>query len=631
MKDYSLKTKIFVIFSIPVIVILFFAYNSIKYEYSKLHHAEIVTNSSKITKTIINLVKNIQLERGLSAGHIIATDKTKIKPKLLKQYKKTDEIIKNFFLVTHNHKCKMIDKKAKPYIHKIKKELKNIEHIRKEVLNSSIKFKDEIKYYSSLNKKLMLIMKRINFVNKNYNIDSVALIQIETIKELEGLQRAHIYYQLLGKSDALLQKDLHSFEYRKQNAIDDFLLNASTKSIEIYKKNIPKDILKKLEACKTGIINSKINKLNATECFELSTKYIQTLNNSSKEIFENYLLESHMVERNAINSLYLILFLWLSSFVALGVMFYVLANTLKKEESYINKLRIASYAFDSQEAMVITDKDAYIVEVNKAFSQITGYTPQEAIGNKTNILKSGKHDKEFFEKMWQDITTKGRWHGEIFNKRKNGEIYPESLSITAIKNDNGEVLNYIAQFMDISDIKKAQKEAEFLANHDFLTNILNRRSLIQRLQEEFQRASRHNFKHAFLFIDLDNFKKINDTYGHSVGDMLIIEVSKRLKSSLRKGDILARISGDEFGIIALNIDEASTDKAIDIICNKILALISKEFILEGNIINISSSIGVKIFPNKDKNIQDVITHADAAMYMAKHNGKNNYVLYHQTN
>jgi diguanylate cyclase (GGDEF)-like protein len=231
--------------------------------------------------------------------------------------------------------------------------------------------------------------------------------------------------------------------------------------------------------------------------------------------------------------------------------------------------------------------------------------------------------------MWDDILTSGHWQGEIYNKRKNGDIFPERLSITAIKDDDGKTTHYIAQFIDLTDIKKAQKTTEYQANHDFLTSLLNKKSFIQRMDEEFGKATRHNFKHALLFIDLDNFKAVNDNYGHNIGDMLIIEVAKRLNKSIRDGDISARLSGDEFAIVLLNInkDMDTAAKEVSVICNKILQIISDKFILENNIINISLSIGIKIFPSNEKTVQDIITHADTAMYRAKHKGKNQFVFF----
>jgi len=626
MNKYSLQSKIYLIFAIPIIAIVFFAFISIHNEYLKLQNAHIVKESSQVTKVLINLIKNIQIERGLGAGYIVTKDKNSYKKNLLQHYKQTNQSYNEFLKVLSNSKINN-DFKTIQITNNIKNEITNIDQVRDKILNSSITFSDEIKYYSYINKNIIFLIKLINKINRNYNVETNALIQIETIKEVAGLQRANIYYQLLGGLNEKLQRKLHILEVKKQNIIDELLLTASKKSKNIYRSNLSNKIIEELEQCKNGLLNGLLTSKDATRCFNISTTYIKTLNNSSIEILLNYLKESKKVEEDALKYLSIIIMIWFASLISLFIILYILTSYIKKEVLNINKLRIASYAFDSQEAMVITDKDANIIEVNKAFTNITGYTALEAIGKNANLLKSDKHDIYFFQKMWDSIITNGKWHGEIYNKRKNAEIYPERLSITAIKDDKGNTLNYIAQFLDISDIKKAQKEAEFQASHDFLTGALNRRHLLQRLHEEFHKAVRHSFVHAFLFIDLDHFKTVNDKFGHNIGDLLIIEVINRLKKVLREGDVLARISGDEFGIITLNLEDKNEIKAVDTICKKILKLISTEFILEGNKINISSSIGVKLFPNKEKNIQDIITHADTAMYMAKHDGKNRYILY----
>ncbi len=182
------------------------------------------------------------------------------------------------------------------------------------------------------------------------------------------------------------------------------------------------------------------------------------------------------------------------------------------------------------------------------------------------------------------------------------------LSITAIKNEHNITTHYIAQFIDISEIKKAQQLAQHQADHDFLTGLLNRKSLLQRLNEEFIKAKRHKFVHAFLFIDLDNFKSINDNYGHDIGDKVIVEIAKRLKNMLREGDIVARISGDEFGVILLNLNanESQAAQTVKQICDKILQSISEELLIDKHKLSISSSIGIKMFPENEKCMNDVI-------------------------
>jgi len=292
-------------------------------------------------------------------------------------------------------------------------------------------------------------------------------------------------------------------------------------------------------------------------------------------------------------------------------------------------LRIASYAFDAQEAMTITDIHANIIKVNQAFIDITGYSAEEVIGKNPRVLQSSQHDKYFYQQMWEDLSKKGKWKGEIYNQRKNGEIYPEILSITAIKDEKEMVTHYIAQFLDISHIKNAQKEAEYKAQHDVLTGIANRAKLLEETEIAFTRARRSNIQHAFMFLDIDNFKQVNDFYGHSVGDTLLIEIASRLKSSIREGDILARLGGDEFAIIALDLDENEhiSVKKASLLAEKIQYAMSKSIIIDSQSFDITFSIGIKLFPDHEKSAQEVISHADIAMYQAKKLGRNQFAFF----
>ncbi len=292
-------------------------------------------------------------------------------------------------------------------------------------------------------------------------------------------------------------------------------------------------------------------------------------------------------------------------------------------------LRIASYAFDAQEAMTITDINANIIKVNKAFSEITGYSAEEVIGKNPKVLQSSYHKPYFYQQMWQELKETGKWKGEIYNKRKNGNIYPEMLSITAIKDENNITTNYIAQFLDISDIKNAQKEAEYKAQHDNLTNTINREKLLQETEKAFNRGKRTNIQHAFLFLDIDNFKQVNDFYGHKVGDELLIKIALKLKASLRDGDILARLGGDEFAIVAIELDytESNAVKKATKLVKKIQQIMLEPIIIDSQSFEITFSIGIKLFPNHEKTYLDVVSHADIAMYQAKKSGRNQFAFF----
>ena len=289
-----------------------------------------------------------------------------------------------------------------------------------------------------------------------------------------------------------------------------------------------------------------------------------------------------------------------------------------------DELRIAAIAFESQEAMFITDAKQIILKANQAFTRITGYSAEEVIGNTPAILKSGSHDKKFYETIWGDLNRYGFWTGEIWNKRKNGELYPEWLSISAVLDANGQISNYVAAFTDISTIKNFEEIIHNLVFYDPLTKLPNRRLLIERLQQAINASSRHLNHGAILFIDLDNFKNLNDIKGYDIGDLLLIEVAKRLQLYMSNGDIAACLGGDDFAVVLseLSIEYEQAAAQAESTAEKIRIALSNPFNLQGMEYLVTSSIGISLFRNHDIKIDDLLKHADTAMYQAKLSGRN---------
>ncbi len=285
-------------------------------------------------------------------------------------------------------------------------------------------------------------------------------------------------------------------------------------------------------------------------------------------------------------------------------------------------LRIAAIAFESQEGMIITDANATILRVNKAFTQITGYSAKEVIGRNPNILSAANRGEGFHESMWQSLKDTGRWSGEIWNKRKNGELFPEQLTITAVKNDHGQVTNYVGSLVDITERKLSQDKIQQLAYYDQLTGLPNRQLFQDRLDQSARRVSRNHSTLALLFIDLDKFKEVNDTLGHFKGDLLLIEAAKRIQRHVRETDTFARLGGDEFAIILHEYGDVSS---IDRVVESVLDEMSRPFDLDdGAMGHISCSIGIALYPQDAGSIQDLVKHADQAMYAAKDAGRNRF-------
>ena len=289
-----------------------------------------------------------------------------------------------------------------------------------------------------------------------------------------------------------------------------------------------------------------------------------------------------------------------------------------------NELRIAATAFESQEGMVIMDATKTILRVNRAFTNITGYTPEEIIGKTPQILNSGSQDTNFYTTMWQHIDHTGSWKDEIWNQRKNGEIYPELLTITAVEDYNGIITNYVATMTDITQRKAAEKEIKNLAFYDSLTRLPNRRLLLDRLKQVLISSMRKSKKYALLFIDLDNFKILNDTLGHDIGDLLLQQVAQRLVSYVRENDTVARLGGDEFVVILEDLNEHTLEALAqtEAIGNKILSTLNQPYQLAKHKFHSASSIGAILIDGHQQTADELLKQADIAMYQAKKPGRN---------
>jgi len=284
-----------------------------------------------------------------------------------------------------------------------------------------------------------------------------------------------------------------------------------------------------------------------------------------------------------------------------------------------DQLRITARVFDrAGEAIIVSDPNGIIQTVNAAFTRISGYSSEEAVGQRTTLLKSGLHSPEFYESMWQSLLNKGFWQGEISNRRKNGEVYPEWLTINSVSNDRGELEHYVAVFSDISQLKDSQRRAEYLSTHDALTGLPNRSLFNDRLRQAIALARRSQQRVAALFIDLDNFKTINDTLGHDVGDHLLKECALRLRQVVRDVDTVSRVGGDEFIAMLVGCDLEATS----LVANRIVDEMAASFDIGVRRLFVSASIGVAFFPEDGVDSDSLIKAADAAMYRAKESGRN---------
>jgi len=306
------------------------------------------------------------------------------------------------------------------------------------------------------------------------------------------------------------------------------------------------------------------------------------------------------------------------------VTFFDLTDRLRGEV----KSRLAATMFEStHEGVMITDANSRILAVNAAFSRVTGFEEEEAIGRTPELLQSGRHGPDFYAAIWQALDEMGHWQGEIWNRRKTGEIYPELLSISAVHDQHGAVCNYVGVFTDISQIKESEAKLAHLAHYDPLTGLPNRLLLSSRLQHAIEQAQRQTYRVAVLFLDLDRFKNVNDSLGHQAGDELLRSVTERLAHRLRAEDTLARLGGDEFVVLLERLHEPR-DAAL--VARTMLDALADPFILSrGHEVYIGASIGISLYPDDGTDVPQLIQHADVAMYQAKDQGRNAYGFYTQ--
>lgn len=295
---------------------------------------------------------------------------------------------------------------------------------------------------------------------------------------------------------------------------------------------------------------------------------------------------------------------------------------LKETEA---KLELAACVFENTlDGVLITDADGIILSVNPAFTEITGYTAEEAVGHNPRILQSNRHDRSFYTSMWKQIITEGRWNGEIWNRRKDGDLCRERMTISMVRDADGEPVRYVSVFSDITALWRKDEHIKHLAFHDALTDLPNRTLLMDRINQRIINSKREQCNMALLFLDLDGFKLVNDQYGHNVGDDLLKEVAKRLLGLVRQSDIVARLGGDEF-IVVLNNPKGI--EKITSIATSVVSSINEPMEILGEVLRVGASVGIAMFPADASTSAELIKNADTAMYVAKNSGRNKISFY----
>lgn len=297
------------------------------------------------------------------------------------------------------------------------------------------------------------------------------------------------------------------------------------------------------------------------------------------------------------------------------VILYDISDRKKAEE----RLKMPGRVFNqAHEGILITDAEGHIVDVNPAFSEITGYTREEVIGKNPSVLRSDKHSRLFYQEMWNSLHDHGLWQGEIWNRKKNGELYAELLTISALVDEHGDTVNYLGLFSDITQSKEQQQALEMMAHYDMLTQLPNRSLFVDRFKQAIAHSNRHHSLLAVVFLDLDGFKPVNDRYGHDTGDQLLIEVAQRIKASIRQDDTASRLGGDEFVLL---LNDISSLEHCERLIRRIRHSIELPYLLDGDNISLSASLGITLYPLDQADADTLLRHADQAMYQAKLAGR----------
>jgi len=455
-------------------------------------------------------------------------------------------------------------------------------------------------------------------LKKTHGIEVVQILRADGVEAFSDNKTIEAVNRYL-KSDRFEKKS--SLFFQKDNEFEGFNICPvnKTKLEEVFKTSANRIFLEDGKNGKTLTILRPVPRVEECSiCHGYDTNSVRGVVRISISAEGIDAERAEMIE----NELTLSITVALAMFLVFGAYAFTLIQKVKKGEE---EHKISSKVFNSTvEGIMITDLNGTITSVNPALEVTTGYSKKELLGKKPSILKSKKHEKDFYHKMLVEMQKNGRWVGEIWSHRKNGEEYPQHLSISSIDDDGGKVSHYVGVSRDITEQKEHEERVEFMAFHDNLTGLPNRRTFDKLVEVELAHAKRYGYIASVMFIDLDGFKAVNDIFGHEAGDKLLKEVSAMFVKAVREGDTVTRMGGDEFIILLPQIKQRQDVKNIG---DKIVGLFQKPIVVDGNELNVGTSIGISMFPDDGNTPATLVRNADEAMYSAKKAGKNRCLFY----
>ncbi len=681
----SISAKLSLFFIAPLLTIIIFSLTTAQTKYQKLENSRYASTCLEVISVLDQLIYGLQKERGLTAGirsndsyldlkefHNLLSEQYQINDALIIQLREQVSQFKRFFTPTLQERWQALSS-----------QMSNLSYLRHDFIKP--KKTDHFIQYSDIISSLINFIDYSQTFIEDSELSNIASswVSLQWMKEYAGLERGlfnkalvsgrisntdltNIISNIVGQETAY-KRFINASRDKYESYIQTLLENKLDKDVEQYRKTIFNKSINDLTENSIHMLNSATD-LSPEKWWKGASERIDSLHAGSREIIKDMQLHSEKITSTIVSSIFLHITLALLTILIclylglkirsrlVGEIRYI-ANTMRKNlpsnesNEFLREhgndeitdmvkafnalirqrtdneksLRLAAQVFKgAHEGILITDLNSRIIDVNPTFCEITGYSPEEVIGNKPSMLSSGKQSPSFYQNLWSALLKKGYWHGEIWNRRKNGELYPEILTITALKNEKDQATHYVAIFTDISEIKNQQKQLEVLAYYDPLTRLPNRTLFADRFAMAAMQCKRNNSLLAICFLDLDDFKPVNDKYGHETGDTLLIAVSERITATLRESDSISRQGGDEFILL---LGDVYNRFQIERLLDRLLFCISQPYQIDGKPIHISVTAGVTIYPSDNADIDTLIRHADQAMYKAKIEGKRSYSFY----
>ncbi len=611
-----------------------FAIHGLVERFDQLRNASLDRKWMGASGAISRLIHELQRERGLSSG-FIASRGERFGDILVRQQGQTDASMDELKLFVRQH---MMDRGI---ITRLDNESGKVQELRPRVKNRELSRDYTVDSYTTVIDALFDLQLSTfgNAIESSIFRKQMAFVAFSQAKEMAGQERALLSAMLADHNfSAGRMLTLNNIRATEQARLANFVRLADADAGQRYSQILAQSHIKDAERIRQkvkaaalweeshGGISGKaplfITLPAPEEWFKVASARIDDMKVLEDLLDRSVGVSAEREEKRAWEALLISALLVLLAFMLVGILIRQIQRGRRVAEQQLN-LAEAVFA-NSVESILVTDAEQRIIEVNPAFLRISGYSREEILGQHPRILTSGRHDQEFFARMWQALEATGSWEGEVWNRRKNGEIYPALLSIAVVKGPEGRVSNYTGMIFDLSQQKTVEALLDKLRTFDGLTALPNRESWLSALDQQLANAKRNSSRFSILQLDLDRFKLINASLGYSVGDQVLIEAAERIKITLRKYDVVARLGGNRFSVL---LNEIADPQTIGGICEKLLTVFGRPFGLGGINAHVSISIGVAIYPDDGQDSKTLMMAAESALYSAKADGRNLYKYY----